>query len=313
MTQPYPELGACRVCPQLCGTDRSRSVGFCGAGASLRINLAQLHHGEEPVISGTRGSGTVFFSHCNLRCKFCQNHSISHLGWGSDHSEEECAKLMLELAAAGAHNINLVSPTQFTPQLITAIKLARAEGLDIPIVWNSNAYERVETLRQLAGLVDIYLPDYKYGQAIYGWKYSSARDYPSIALAAIKEMRRQVGDLCLDDAGIAQTGLLVRHLVLPNGISGSRAALYALRDELGPELTLSLMAQYYPTAGVAGYPELGRGISQREYQDALDSSQELGFSQVFIQEQGCSPDWTPRFNSADREGVTPRQLHFRGN
>lgn len=311
MSQEYPELKNCRVCPQNCGVNRYEQSGFCGADQRLKINLAQLHHGEEPVLSGDRGSGTIFFSHCNLRCCYCQNHSISHQGWGSHYSSEACAELMLELQNAGAHNINLVSPTHYTPQLIDTIGIARREGLNIPIVWNSNAFETVATLRRLRGLVDIYLPDYKYAHAIYSRKYSYAKDYPQVALQAIQEMYAQAGDLQCDAAGMAVKGVLVRHLVLPNGISGTRDALYALRERLGSAVSLSLMAQYYPTPEAARYPELNRGINSTEYSEALETAEALGFNCIYTQELNASAEWTPEFL---QPGTAANQvnIHFKG-
>lgn len=311
MSPDIPELSSCQVCPQNCGVNRYLSTGFCGADARLQINLAQLHHGEEPVLSGDRGSGTIFFSHCNLRCCYCQNHSISHLGWGTYYSAEECAKLMLKLQNAGAHNINLVSPTHYTIQLIEVIQIARSKGLNIPIVWNSNAFEHVKTLGLLRGLVQIYLPDYKYAHSLYSQKYSQAKDFPRLALQAIQEMYAQVGDLQFDAAGMAVKGVLIRHLVLPNGLAGTRKALYAIRETLGSEVSLSLMAQYYPNSEAASYPELNRGIDPGEYAEALDTAQSLGFSRIYAQELSASADWTPEFLQPGT-AANPDKLHFKG-
>lgn len=311
MTREFPELATCRVCPQLCGVDRHAGPGSCGADWRLKLNLAHLHHGEEPVLSGTRGSGTIFFAHCNLHCCFCQNHRISQQGWGAYASIAECAELMLRLQSEGAHNVNLVSPTHYTPQLIAALQCARDKGLSIPVVWNSNAFERVETLRQLEGLVQIYLPDFKYGHALYGQKYSGARDYPFVALAAITEMRRQVGDLLLDGQGLASRGILIRHLVLPHRLAGTRELLYQMREQLGPQTALSLMAQYYPTYRAMQYPELARGITYDEYEEAVSIATELGFDRVFTQEPATQPDWTPAFQESDSK-LHPDLQHFRG-
>ena len=181
MSKIYPELTNCQICPRSCHIDRYQEKGFCNATSDLKVNLYQLHYGEEPVLSGTKGSGTIFFSHCNLQCVFCQNYTISNLGWGKDISNEECIQFMLELQDKGAHNINLVTPTHYSIQLIDVLKAAKQQGLTIPIVWNSNAYEKVETLKALEGLVDIYLPDIKYSDAKNSAMYSQAKDYPAIA------------------------------------------------------------------------------------------------------------------------------------
>ncbi|MDD2332150.1 MAG: radical SAM protein, partial [Candidatus Cloacimonetes bacterium] len=268
---------------------------FCQAGAKLKVNIACLHHGEEPVISGTGGSGTIFFSHCNLRCVFCQNYQISSMGWGEEISIQSCAELMLSLQEQGAHNINLVTPTHFTPQIKQALILAKKEGLTLPILWNSNAYEKVETLKELAGLIDIYLPDLKYAHSVYSKKYSKASDYPQVAKFALKEMFFQAGNLHINDNGIAQKGLLIRHLVLPNALAGSRDLLLWIKDELGTQVYISLMAQYYPAHQAIGIPELARGITQEEYDKVLDYAQQLGFANVFYQELSCSSEWTPEF------------------
>ena len=291
----FPQLISCNVCPRNCSVDRSTTTGYCNAGEMLKINLATLHMGEEPPLSGTKGSGTIFFSWCNLGCIYCQNHSISRLGWGFELSPEELCTIMLTLQDKGAHNINLVTPTHFTPQLAHTIRIAKAQGLTIPVVWNSSAYEHVSTLQSLRGLVDIYLPDFKYAHGIYAAKYSQAPDYPAIAFAAIKEMHAQVGLLKLDYAGIANQGMLVRLLVLPGGISGTRQNLRRLASELGNELSISLMSQYYPTEAAEKYPELQREITKQEYDAVLDTASELGFTNVFCQQLGSSGTWTPHF------------------
>lgn len=311
MTPEFPELASCQICPQQCGANRFKSIGFCGADHRLRINLAQLHHGEEPVLSGSQGSGTIFFSHCNLRCVYCQNYPISQQGWGAYSTPEECSELMLRLQASGAHNVNLVSPTHYILQLIKSIQLAREKGLGVPVVWNSNAYESVETLQRLRGLVDIYLPDFKYAHAAYSLKYSSARDYPAVALAALKEMRFQAGDLEIGQDGIATKGLLVRHLVLPNRLSGTKKALYILHESFGPHLALSLMAQYYPAGRAAEYAELSRPLHHGEYADALETAAQLGFTRIFAQELSSQPEWTPAF-SAQGLPLDQKPRHFRG-
>jgi putative pyruvate formate lyase activating enzyme len=275
--------------------NRFQSVGFCGAKAELKINLAQLLFGEEPPISGTRGSGTIFFSHCNLLCVYCQNHLISLNGHGNTITEEELVAIMLELQRQGAHNINLVTPSHFSPQLAHAIRSAKHKALIIPIVWNSSAYEKTSTLQEMEGLVDIYLPDYKYYHKIYARKYSNAEDYPQVALAALREMHRQCGDLVVNSDGIASRGLMVRMLVLPHGLAGVKQSLHLLADEFGTRLALSLMGQYYPAGKANEYPELGRGILPEEYQEVLDTAIALGFEQVYIQQLSSDDHWTPRF------------------
>ena len=294
-----PETSAllkdCRICPRNCGVDRFVTSGYCGAGAELTINLAQLHYGEEPVLSGSRGSGTIFLSHCNLSCVFCQNHLISQEGWGTNYSIEACAQLMLDLQDRGAHNINLVTPSHYSPQLKEALLLAKAQGLRLPIVWNSNAYEQVETLHSLNGLVDIYLPDLKYAHNAYAKRYSAAWNYPETALKAISEMQAQVGALDLDDAEIARKGLIIRLLVLPQRLAGIKQSLQRIAERIGTDVQLSLMAQYFPTHKAAQYPEINRGITPNEYEEALEAAQDLGFSKIWVQELSCSDDWTPQF------------------
>lgn len=297
------DLEACYICPRNCGVNRYHEKGYCRAGAELELNLAQLHFGEEPPISGSAGSGTIFFSHCNLRCVYCQNSYISLDGHGTKISEERLLEIMLELQTLGAHNINLVTPTHFSIQIASALRKAKAQGLTIPVVYNTSAYEKVDTLKSLEDLVDIYLPDYKYHHSVFAKKYSQAADYPQVAFAAISEMIRQKGFLQMDSQGIVQKGVLLRHLVLPNGLSSSRAALQMLASEFGVLLPLSLMAQYYPAGNAGAYPELNRGISNAEYQKALDVILELGFVNVFTQELSCDDTWTPNFSSKGNDTI----------
>jgi len=292
---PYPEMENCRICPRNCGINRYQQVGYCGAGAEPEINLATLHHGEEPPLSGTRGSGTIFFSRCNLRCVFCQNYHISSLGWGRAISSSGLADLMLELQDKGAHNINLVTPTHFSTQIADALQQAKSRGLTLPVVWNSSAYEKVEILHSLQGLVDVWLPDYKYAHGIYARKYSQAVDYPQVARAALQEMFAQCGHLQVDAMGLARRGMLVRLLVLPHRLAGTTESLRMLAETFGTELHLSLMAQYYPAGKAEDYPELNRGITPEEYAEAIAWVQEMGFEHVYVQELKPTPQWTPEF------------------
>lgn len=291
----------CRLCPRGCGVDRTASTGVCGAGELVRVNLWQPHFGEEPPISGTQGSGTIFFSHCNLRCVYCQNHRISQQGWGRDLDIAGLARIMLELAAGGVHNLNLVTPTHYSLQIHAALALARRQGLELPVVWNSSGYELAETLRDMEGSVDVYLPDLRYAESEAARRYSGAADYPERARTAILEMFRQVGHLQLDIAGIARRGLLVRLLLLPGNVNRVDRSLRWIRDHLGPETAISIMAQYYPTHRVAvSFPELHRPITRTEYEDILDVMDTLGFENGFIQEfTQPTPAWTPAFQDMD--------------
>jgi putative pyruvate formate lyase activating enzyme len=299
MSKTYPELTNCHICPHDCGVNRYETTGFCQATADIKVNLHQLHHGEEPCLSGTRGSGTIFFSYCNLKCVFCQNHSISHLGWGSIVSEDKLIKMMLELQDKGAHNINLVTPSHYSLQLAGILQEIKGKDLLIPVVWNSNAYEHVETLKRLEGLVDVYLPDLKYADCIYSQKYSHAADYPTVARSAIKEMHRQVGKLVCDEHDIAVKGLIIRLLVMPENVAGVPDSLHWIHDNLGNEVSLSLMAQYYPTPQVKEYPEIKRGITRAEYDTVLETLESLGFANGFTQQLSCSDEWTPEFRQTD--------------
>ncbi len=301
MEQDYPELRACKACPRNCNVDRYQHVGFCNADNRIKVNLHQLHYGEEPVLSGSRGSGTIFFSHCNLRCAFCQNYRISSEGWGDYVSEDELIHIMNDLVEQGAHNINLVTPSHYSVQLIRALNKAKANSLGVPVVWNSNGYEHVEMLQKLDGLVDVYLPDLKYAHRIYSKKYSLVEDYPPVARNAIKEMYKQVGNLHTDSEGIATRGLIIRLLVLPNGLGGINESLRWICDELGTGVSLSIMAQYYPAHKAHKYTELSRGISESEYESVVRCVEQLGFENVFVQELSSNADWTPDFKKLCEE------------
>jgi len=281
----YALLKECTVCPRLCGAARlDDEPGVCQGGASLRVASWNLHHGEEPPISGTRGSGTIFLSGCSMRCVYCQNYPISQHGAGTEMSVGELAAVMGELESDGAHNINFVTPTHYTPQILEAVLLAREQGLTIPIVWNTSGYERVETLRLLDGVVDVYLADMRYGEDSIGRRYSKIPDYATVNRTAIAEMHRQVGDLQIDGEGIATRGLLVRHLVLPAGISGSRRIFEFLAREISPATWVSVMSQYFPAHRAVGHSLLGRRITRAEYAAAQSDYSEAGLFQGFQQD-----------------------------
>ena len=288
-------LTECNICPRLCGNDRFTDTGYCKAGSRIKINLYQRHFGEEPNLGSDRGSGTVFFSHCNTNCIYCQNFSISQFGWGKEVEIEELAEIMISLRDSGVCNINLVTPTHFTPLVKEAIILAKQRGLSIPIVWNSNAYERVEALQELEGVVDIYLPDFRYFDRLAAKKYSEAEDYPEVAQKALLEMFRQVGHIEEKD-NIAVKGLMIRLLLLPNNVNRIDLALEWIAKNLGRETYISLMGQYYPTYRAVAFPELNRAISAQEYDDAVNKLNSLGFENGYIQERGGDKDWTPKFS-----------------
>ena len=288
----------CRACPFECGVDRSRGLGICRASDRFEISLAQLHHWEEPPISGTRGSGTIFFSHCNLRCRFCQNYGISQQGQGREVASERLLAIMLELEQQGAHNVNLVSPTHYSDQLLPVLERARVK-LQVPIVWNSNGYEKTETVARFEGLVQVYLPDLKYYSDELARACSSAPDYFRHASAAITEMKRQVGRNRYDENGIIEKGLIIRHLVLPGHAEDSKEILTWVHGELGPRTSVSLMAQYYPVHRAAELPGMDRRLSSEEYGDVRRRFDELGFEEGFAQEpSSASRDYTPDFDGS---------------
>jgi putative pyruvate formate lyase activating enzyme len=287
-------LARCALCPRECGIDRFSTTGYCKSSAEVKVNLHQLHFWEEPVLSGTRGSGAIFFSNCTMRCAYCQNYRISQEGRGSLRSIEELCAMMLDLQDKGAHNINLVTASQYTPQVAESISLARGRGLRIPVVWNSNAYEKPETLKLLDGLVDIYLPDFRYSDPVIAVRHSGVPDYPAWARKAIAEMFRQVGHLTVVD-DIAQKGIIVRLLVLPGQTGAIRDILTWIRDTIGPETWVSLMGQYYPVHRSREFPEINRPVTEEEYERCLKYVDELGFENGFVQEVGSCADYTPEF------------------
>lgn len=277
-------LTPCMLCPRECGVDRLNKLGICRAPFGPRISSANLHYGEEPPITGINGSGAIFLTHCNLRCVFCQNYPISQLGNGQDLSLDELAGKFLELQKRGAHNINFVSPMHYTAQIVEALHLARGLGLHLPIVWNSNAYESLEVIEHLEGLVDIYLPDLKYSRDEDAKRLSAAPGYWAIATRAIREMQRQVGPLTLDDEGLGLGGIIVRHLVLPNDAAGTYEVLKFLATELPQKPAISLMAQYFPAHKAPEMEELNRAITPEEYRRALDWLEEFDFEDGYTQE-----------------------------
>lgn len=289
-------LHNCTLCPRQCGIDRYNGAGFCGEKAVIRAAKAYLHMWEEPCISGTNGSGTVFFSGCCLKCKFCQNYRISCEGHGKEITVERLAEIFLELQENGAHNINLVSPTQFVPQIIESLDLCRGK-LTIPIVYNTGGYERVETLKMLEGYVDIYLPDFKYYDNELGKKYSSAENYFEVVTAALKEMYRQVGRYQLDENEIMQKGLVIRHLTLPTHRHDSVKVLEWIAENLPKdEILISLMSQYTPFYRSSEFKELSRRISTFEYNFVLDKAEEFGLDGFMQEKSSAKEEYTPDFD-----------------
>jgi len=275
----------CTLCPRECKAERLKGKkGICRVSEDLYIASYNLHFGEEPPISGYRGSGTIFFSYCNLRCVYCQNYPISQLGVGKKVSVRDLADFMLYLQKRGAHNINLVTPTHYIYQIINAIYLAAKDGLSIPIVWNTSGYESPLALSKLVGIVDIYLTDIRYFNNKYAFKYSSVSNYKEVVKKATKIMYKQVGELELDDKGVAKKGLIIRHLILPNNVSSTEEVLKFIYDEISPFTYISLMSQYFPAYRAKEFPQISRKITKEEFKKAVEILRKIGFVNGWIQE-----------------------------
>lgn len=293
----------CRLCPRNCKVNRNKGqTGYCGASEELVVARAALHMWEEPCISGTSGSGAVFFSGCPMRCKFCQNYQIAASKRGKAISVERLAQIFLELQEKGAANINLVTPTHYTPHIIEALDIARSNGLHLPIVYNTSGYEKPETLKRLEGYVDIYLPDFKYMDSALAKEYSNAPDYPEYAKSALEEMVRQTGTLKMDErTGMALSGVIVRHLVLPGHVKNSKAVLRYLYETYGDRIYISIMNQYTPMPQVKEHKTLSRKVTKREYEKVMDYALKLGIENGFFQEGDVAEEsFIPEF---DNEGV----------
>jgi len=295
------KLAACDICPRNCKVNRlAGELGYCQSGAMPIVASHCVHYGEEPVISGTKGSGTVFFSNCNLRCVFCQNHQISqnhHAQKSITISLEQLANIFLSLQNRGCHNVNLVSPSHFVPQILQSIAIAATKGFALPLVYNTNGYEKTETLGQLEGIIDIYLPDLKYADNSMSQRYSGAHDYVENARQAIQEMFRQVGILQLDEAGIAKSGVIVRHLLLPNDVNDCQETLKWLARSISPKLAVSLMSQYYPSHHSSEFLEIDRKINTTEYQRALAFLSRYNMENGWMQNLDSSENYLPDFNN----------------
>jgi len=297
-------LASCDICPRECHVNRLENEhGFCHSGYLPIVSAVCDHHGEEPAISGSRGTGAIFFGNCNMRCVYCQNYQISQ-DPGHQSSKEidfyALAQQMIHLQnELGCHNISFISPSHFVPQLVRAVLEAVPLGLRVPIVYNTNAYDPIASLQALEGIVDIYLPDLRYASDTYAAKFSHTADYVTRAREAILEMYRQAGDLMLNDSGLAQKGLIVRHLILPNGLAGSRDSFTWLFKEVSPKVTVSIMSQYYPAHLAPQIPQLQRKISLPEYLDVLKLVDELGLENGWIQDMEAADNYLPHF---DREG-----------
>ena len=276
-------LERCRLCPRACQVNRLAGLeqGYCRAGAAVMVASAFPHFGEEPPLVGFHGSGTIFFSHCNLRCVFCQNYDISHRGQGEHLSVSELAQRMMDLQGQGCHNINLVTPTHYVPQIVAALPEAIERGLTIPLVYNCGGYESLEVIKLLAGIIDIYMPDAKFAGADRAAAYCNAPDYPLVLREVLCEMNRQVGDLRLDDQGIATQGLLIRHLVLPQGVAGTKEIIAFIVEHVSGNSYVNVMAQYRPLYRSREYPEIDRPISMREYREAVKIARQEGLHRGF--------------------------------
>lgn len=285
----------CRLCPRKCGVDRVENIGFCGVRRTVRLARAALHHWEEPCISGSRGSGAVFFSGCVMRCVYCQNYRISAEAAGKDVSTDRLAEIFLELQQQGAHNINLVNPTHYVPEIIRALEMTRGR-LNIPVVYNSGGYERVETLRALSGYVDIYLPDIKYFSDELARELSSAEGYFETAMAAAEEMLRQVGKPRFDEDGLLRKGVIIRHLVLPYHYRDSAEVIKRVGERFGKGVLFSLMSQYTPFYKAKDIPRLNRRITTFEYRKALDAVCAAGLEGFMQERSSAEEEYTPEFD-----------------
>lgn len=290
-------LEKCTLCPRKCGVNRLKGyTGYCRAGKDIKIAKAMLHEWEEPCISSGNGSGAVFFSNCSLSCVYCQNYDISQGDTGREVSIERLSHIFLELMDKGANNINLVSSTHYIPQIIEAITLAREKGLSLPVIYNTNGYENVETLKYLEGIVDVYLPDIKYYRDRYSIKYSNAREYFNHASSAVLEMHRQVGTPVFEE-GLIKKGVIIRHLLLPGLLSESKKIIDWIGTNLGSEVYISLMSQYVPMYRACYFPEINRKVSPKSYEWLVDYCLSKGLEKGFIQEyDSAHTSYTPEFN-----------------
>lgn len=292
----------CLLCPRKCGINRSTGqTGVCGVSSEIKVARAALHYWEEPCISGKRGSGAVFFSGCSLHCVFCQNREISDGKAGKVISKERLSDIFMELADKGANNINLVTPGQYIPDIVWAVNDAKSRGMKLPIIYNTSGYENVTELKLLEGIVDVYLPDFKYMDSTLSARYSRAKDYPSVAKQALSEMVRQQPDVVIDDAtGLIQNGVIVRQLLLPGHVNDAKAVLKYLYDTYHDHVYISMMSQFTPIA-LKDYPEINRTVTRREYERLVDYALEIGITNAFIQEGDVAKDsFIPAF---DCEGV----------
>ena len=295
-------LSSCDLCPRRCGINRLQGeVGFCNSGAQPVVASHCLHHGEEPAISGQYGSGALFFGNCNMRCVFCQNYQISQDQFHQKANEisiEKLAEIMIALQSQGCHNINLVSPMHFVPQFVQALAIAIPQGLNVPLVYNTNAYDALSTLRELDGIIDIYLPDLKYASDKNAREYSQAPDYPQVARAAISEMFRQTGELETNSEDVARRGVIVRHLILPHDIAGTDESLKWLAQEVSLDVTVSLMSQYHPAHHATKYQKLARSINLAEYVAAEQSLAEAGLENGWMQDMSAPGNYLPDFTKS---------------
>ena len=292
----------CLLCPRKCGINRSTGqTGICGVSSEIKVARAALHYWEEPCISGKRGSGAVFFSGCSLHCVFCQNREISDGKEGKVISKERLSDIFMELAGKGANNINLVTPGQYIPDIVWAVNDAKSRGMKLPIIYNTSGYENVTELKLLEGIVDVYLPDFKYMDSTLSAMYSRAKDYPSVAKQALSEMVRQQPDVVIDDAtGLIQKGVIVRQLLLPGHVNDAKAVLKYLYDTYHDHVYISMMSQFTPIA-LKDYPEINRTVTRREYERLVDYALKIGITNAFIQEGDVAKDsFIPAF---DCEGV----------
>ncbi|MDD6187491.1 MAG: radical SAM protein [Oscillospiraceae bacterium] len=290
-------MAVCNICPRKCGVDRAKNNGYCGMSERVKISRAALHMWEEPCISADKGSGTVFFSGCNMKCVFCQNKDISHDGFGKEITVEHLADIMLRLQSEGALNINLVTPTHYTLQIIEAVKIARQKGLNLPIVCNTSGYENVRTVKLLKDTVDVWLPDFKYIDDEKAVRYSNAPGYTEIAKRALDEMVSQQGECVFDKDGVIQKGVIVRHLVMPGGVEDAKKITRYLYRRYGDKIYISLMSQYTPCTDLSLYPEIDRKVTAAEYDEVVDFAVDIGVENGFIQDgERASESFIPPFN-----------------